>query len=333
MRDNLIDEQLYPSLQISDSFCLQKRIIVIAGPTATGKSSLSLKLAHLLNGEIISADSVQVYKGMDIGTAKPSLQERLEVPHHLIDICDLADSFNVVKFYDMALKTCREILSRGHIPIVVGGTGFYLHTLLYGPPKGPPSVPEIRKKLEQDIAKFGIEFLYERVCAYDPEYGKTINHRDRHKVVRALEVIFITGKKVSDFPNRRTLLPSHEFDFRCWFIFFPKEILFPRIEMRCDQMLNQGFIQEVEQLDRMGLRGNLSASQAIGYRQCLHFFDSLKSNEDWEHFVWEFKKASRRYAKRQFTWFRQESLFHWINLHIYGYKEVVDIILQDYVGR
>lgn len=340
MKGNLLDgpaHHPYPSLKNSDSSNLKKQVIVIAGPTATGKTGLSLKLARILDGEIVSADSIQVYRGMDIGTAKISLKERLEIPHHLIDILDLSDSFNVVQFYDIALWTCRDILARGHVPIVVGGTGFYLHALLYGPPKGPPAAPEIRQKLEQDVEKFGIESLYEQLCIYDLEYGKTINSHDRQKIIRALEIISLTGKRVSDFPNSRILSQSGikfgEFDFRCWFIYLPTKTLFPRIEMRCDEMLNRGFIKEVEHLDAIGLRGNSSASQAIGYRQCLQFLDSSRSNKEWEDFVWEFKKASRRYAKRQFTWFRNEPLFHWINLNIYGYKEVVDIILQDYGSR
>ena len=336
MRSDLLDEQAkqpYPSRKKLDSPPYGKRVIVLAGPTATGKTRLSLELARLVDGEIISADSVQVYRGMDVGTAKAPPEERLEVPHHLIDICDLADSFNVVQFYEAASQACRDIQSRGRVPIVVGGTGFYLHALIYGPPEGPPASQEVREKLEQDIEKFGTEALYERLCNYDPEYGRTINHRDRHKIIRALEIISLTGKKVSDFPKGRPSTRPLDFDFRCWFIYFPKEILFSRIEMRCDEMLSRGFIEEVEELAEKGLKGNLSAAQAIGYRQCLEFLDSPRSNEDWEHFVWEFKKASRRYAKRQFTWFRREPLFHWVDLDVYGYQKALEMILQDYESR
>jgi len=336
LRSDLIDEyahQPYPFRKKLDSPVIGKRIIILAGPTASGKTRLSLELARLLGGEIISADSVQVYRGMDIGTAKVSLEERLNIPHHLIDICDFADSFNVKQFYEAATKACIEILSRGRVPIIVGGTGFYLHALLYGPPEGPPASAEVRQRLELDIEKFGAEALYERLCSYDPKYGETINHRDRHKIIRALEIISLTGKRVSDFPKRR--LPTHsiDFNFRCWFIYFPKEILYSRIEMRCDEMLCRGFIAEVEALIEKGLRGNLSAAQAIGYRQCLEFLDSPKTDKDWEHFVWEYKKASRRYAKRQFTWFRREPLFHWLDLDIHGYQKALELILQDYESR
>ncbi len=314
--------------ELSDS--LKKRVIVISGPTATGKTQFSLELAKILGGEIISADSVQVYRGMDIGTAKASLEERESIPHHLIDICNLADTFNVVHFYEAATEVIRGILARDRVPIVVGGTGFYVHALLSGPPQGPPAVPELRAKLEADLDKFGTEAMYEKLCSFDPEYGKTINLRDRHKIIRGLEILSLTGKKVSDFPKELPDYRSGEFDFRCWFLYFPKSILYPRIEMRCDEMIAKGLIEEVRALENAGIRSNLSASQAIGYRQCLKYLASDMENEDWEHLVWEFKKASRRFAKRQFTWFRKEPLFQWVDLDLHGYEKTLEMILQDY---
>lgn len=333
MSSDLANEQTSPARKKLPTDPKTNRVIVIAGPTATGKTRLSIELARILGGEIISADSVQVYRGMDIGTAKATPEERMEIPHHLIDECDLSESFNVVQFYERATERIREIHARGHVPIVVGGTGFYLHALLYGPPKGPPASQEVRAKLEEDLEKFGAEALYEKVCSLDPEYGETINHRDRHKIIRALEIMTLTGKRVSDFPKNIVPNQAKEFDFRCFFIYFPKEILFSRIEMRCDEMMAHGFIEEVEELLEMGLEENLSASQAIGYRQCIEFVNSPRSDEDWEHFVWEFKKASRRYAKRQFTWFRREPLFRWVDLDVYGYQRALEMILQDYESR
>lgn len=311
---------------------LNKRVIVIAGPTATGKSRLALEIAKLVDGEIISADSVQVYRGMNIGTAKITEEERMQVPHHLIDICELHDSFNVVQFYEKATHSIHQILSRERTPIVVGGTGFYLHSLIYGPPQGPPASSEIREKLEEDLEKFGPEALYERLRKYDTTYAETINYRDRHKIIRALEIIALTGKKVTDFQSRKKVKPLMEFDFRCWFLYFPIEILYPRIEMRCDEMIARGFIEEVVQLQEQ-LTQNTNASQAIGYRQCLKFLKTDRSDGDWERFVWEFKKASRRYAKRQFTWFRKESFFRWVDVDIHGYQKVLELILQDYESR
>lgn len=312
---------------------IKKRVLVISGPTASGKTELSTQLAQLINGEIISADSIQVYKGMNIGTAKVAHREREKIPHHLIDICELSERFNVKQFYEKAIAAIYDILSRGGVPIVVGGTGFYLHSLLYGPPQGPPASYEIRKKIEEDLSKFGVEALYERLFKFDPIYGKTISYRDTYKIIRGLEIISLTGKKVSDFPKESSFKNFSEFDFRCWFIYFPKEILYPRIEMRCDEIIAKGFIEEVEILKELGLEKNPSASQSIGYRQCLDFLNTSKSNEDWEHFVWEFKKASRRFAKRQFTWFRKEPLFRWVDLSKHGFQKTLELMLQDFKGR
>ncbi len=156
-----------------------------------------MNLAQAIDGEIISADSMQVYKGMDIGTAKALPEERLLVPHHLIDIRQIHESFNVVDFYYEARQACQQIFDRGNVPIVVGGSGFYLHTLLYGPPSGPPSVPELRLSLEEEMERLGSEILFERLHQLDPQYAKTITKNDKQKIVRALEIMALTNKKVS----------------------------------------------------------------------------------------------------------------------------------------
>lgn len=309
----------------------KKRIIVIAGPTGVGKTKLSLMIAHAIGGEIVSADSMQVYRGMDIGTAKVTPQERQDIRHHLIDSRDLDETFNVVEFYNEATQAFKEIFARDHVPIVVGGTGFYIHSLIYGPPCGPASVPEVRQKLESEMKSLGSLLLYEKLKKLDPDYAKTITFRDQHKIIRALEIITLTNKKVSFF--ERACHISHEYDFKCWFIYMPKEILYPKIEERCEKMLTDGFLQEVKQLDEMGLRRNTTACQAIGYRQCLEFLDSPQSVEDWSYFVQAFKQASRNYAKRQFTWFRKEELFRWINIADLTLDHIAEMIIQDYELR
>jgi tRNA dimethylallyltransferase len=307
----------------------KKKIIVLSGPTAVGKSHLSLCIAQAIGGEVVSADSMQVYRGMDIGTAKVTLDERRQIPHHLIDSRDLDESFNVVEFYAEATQAIQEIFAKGKIPIVVGGTGFYIHSLLYGPPSGPPSVPELRQKLEEEMELRGAEPLYDRLKNIDPEYAATITQRDRHKIIRALEIISLTQQKVSSLP-----ITSSEntdlYDFRCWFIYMPKEVLYPRIEERCDQMIAKGFLEEVRQLEKEGLRDNQTACQAIGYRQCLDFLNSDQTPEEWGRFVHEFKQASRRYAKRQFTWFRKEPLFRWLNIENVPLDTIAEVIIQDY---
>lgn len=307
----------------------KKRVIVLAGPTCCGKSDLAIELAKAMDGEIISADSMQVYRGMDIGTAKVSENDRLLIPHHLIDIRDIHENFNVVDFYYEARHMCQEILDRGNVPIVAGGSGFYLHALLYGPPSGPPSVPELRKSLEEEIERLGSDVLYERLMELDPQYARSITKNDKQKIVRALEIMTLTHKKVSKLSWKGRRKPQN-YDFRCWFIHRPKEKLYERIDKRCDQMLDEGFLDEVRRLDEQGIRQNTSASQAIGYRQALDFLKTNCTPADYEAFVKEFKQATRHYAKRQFTWFRKEPLFHWLDVDMHDPEVVFDMIKKDY---
>lgn len=306
----------------------KKKILIVAGPTAVGKTEISLVLAQALGGEILSADSVQVYRGMDIGTAKATPEQRALITHHLIDICDIDEPFNVAEFYKASQEIVREVFARQSVPIFVGGSGFYLHALLYGPPHGPSPHPLIRKSLEEQLEKLGIEALYERVQLLDPIYAATLAEKDRHKILRALEIMAVSEKKVSDFP--KTTLLSQEYDFRCWFLHYPKEPLYRRLSDRCESMLQQGFLEEVRHLDALGLRNNRSASQAIGYRQALAFLDSPQEDSDYRHFQDEFYKASRHYTKRQFTWFRKEPLFRWIDLSQHSRETILEWILQDF---
>jgi tRNA dimethylallyltransferase len=307
----------------------KKRVIVIAGPTCCGKSKLAMELAQAMDGEIISADSMQVYRGMDIGTAKATKEERLLVPHHLIDIRDIQESFNVVDFYYEARHVCQQILDRGNVPIVAGGSGFYLHALLYGPPSGPPSVPEVRQALEKEIEQLGSEALYARLAQLDPQYAKSITKNDKQKIIRALEIMMLTNKKVSKLTWKGRRAPQN-YDFRCWFLHRPKDKLYERIDKRCEKMLKEGFLDEVKRLEQMGLRQNFSASQAIGYRQALDFLQTAQSSDDYENFVRAFKQATRHYAKRQFTWFRKEPLFRWLDVDLHDHEVVFDIIKKDY---
>jgi tRNA dimethylallyltransferase len=307
----------------------KKKIIVIAGPTAVGKSQLSLIIARAIGAEIISADSMQVYRGMDIGTAKASLEERRQTPHHLIDSRDLDETFNVVEYYQESCQAIKEILDKGAVPIVVGGTGFYIHSLIYGPPSGPPSDPKLRKMLEEEMESKGTQIMFDKLKDLDPDYAVTITQKDRHKIVRALEIISLTRQRVSDLPP---VSSDHNdlYDFRCWFLYMPKESLYPRIEMRCDKMIAEGFVEEVKRLEKEGLSSNPTASQAIGYRQCLEYLQSAQTQEDWDQFIHMFKQASRRYAKRQFTWFRKEPLFRWLNIDDMPLERAAELIIQDY---
>jgi len=306
-----------------------QKVILIAGPTACGKTALSLILAKMLGGEIISADSMQVYRGMDIGTAKVSKEAQNLVPHHLIDIRHIHEPFNVVDFYHEAKQCCTSILARDRVPIIVGGTGFYLRAFLYGPPSGPPSVPEVRRKLEIEVEHFGAEVLYEKLVSLDPEYATTITPNDKQKMVRALEIMTLTGEKVSrlDWSCDK---PLQDYDYHCWFIYRPRPQLYQTIERRCEQMLEMGLIDEVKYLERLGLKQNPSASQAIGYRQCLEYLERPQDETSYAELVKSFKTASRQYAKRQFTWFRKEPLFKWLNVDVHDLEIAADMIMQEY---
>lgn len=305
------------------------KVIVLSGPTAVGKTKLSLLIAHAIGGEIISADSMQVYRGMDIGTAKVTQKERDSVPHHLIDIKEISEKFNVVDFYFEAHKAIQKVLADGAVPIVVGGTGFYIRALIYGPPSGPPSIADVRNKLEAEIEEKGAEVLYERLKKIDPDYALTITINDKQKIIRGLEIITLTDRKVSYF-SKQTSEEMQSYDFRCWFLYKPKEELYPAIETRCDTMISNGLLSEVKELEKKGLSKNTTASQAIGYRQCLDYLATEQTEEDWQKFLVSFKQASRRYAKRQFTWFRKEPLFRWLDMSAFSFEHAAEMIIQDY---
>lgn len=307
----------------------KKRVIVIAGPTATGKSSLSLSLAQAIGGEIISADSMQLYRGMDVGTAKVTPEERVLIAHHLIDLFDLTQSCNVADYCSLVQEALSSIHTRDTVPLIVGGSGFYIHSILYGPPQGPPANVAIREKLQRQIEEMGPEVLYERLQMLDPVYAATISEKDRHKIVRALEIMALSDRKVSDF-QRKTDVTDERYDFRCWFLHYSRSTLYQRIEERCEEMISKGLVEEVKRLLPLGLVSNLSASQAIGYRQVIQFLSSAQSQEDLSHCIAEIKKASRHYAKRQFTWFRKEPLFRWLNLEEVGLERAKEMILHDF---
>lgn len=289
------------------------KVVVLSGPTGVGKTALSLDLANAINGEIVSADSMQVYKGMDIGTAKATLEERMRVPHHLIDILDVEQKYNVVDFYHDAMAALSDICHRGKVPIVVGGTGFYIRALLKGPPPGPPSKPELREKLEEQLDRIGVQAMYDSLYDVDPTYAATISSNDKQKILRALEIIAVTGLNVSSLPQQKDA-DEDVFDFFCYFIHRPKPELHQRVELRCEKMLEEGFLEEVEKLIKKGLLDNSSAKEAIGYRQAIEFLDSRRSLEDFRYFKEKFIVASRKYIKRQFTWFKKEPEFQWVDL-------------------
>jgi tRNA dimethylallyltransferase len=305
----------------------RRPVLVLAGPTAVGKTDLSIKLAKHLNGEIVSADSMQVYRGMDIGTAKISKEEMDGVVHHLIDIQDVKSRYNVVDFYHDAMACLHDICHRGKLPIVVGGTGFYLRALLKGPPPGPPSKPDLRERLEEQLDRIGTQAMYDSLFDIDPVYASTISTNDKQKIIRALEIISLTGGTVSSLPQEKD--PDEDvYDFKCYFLTRPRPELYERIEKRCEKMLEKGFIEELEKLDKMGIRENSSAKEAIGYRQGLEFLDSKRSLEDFMFFKQNFVTSSKKYVKRQFTWFKKEKEFTWLDLSAEKEDTIIEKIVK-----
>lgn len=302
-----------------------KKVIVIAGPTASGKTDLSLEIASLVHGEIISADSMQVYEGMDIGTAKVTQEERGKIPHHLIDVCKIHEPFNVVQYFNLASEALSDIVSRGNVPIVVGGTGYYIHSLLYGAPSTPPSDKKTREHLQEQLDRLGVDALYNKLKRIDPLYAAKISPRDTHKIMRGLEVYVISQRSISSYSVNKRL--NNQYNWRPWFIYYPREILYNRTDLRCEQMVDSGLIEEVRRLEKEGLMQNNSAATSIGYKQCLEFLHSDQSKSD---FIYEFQKATRHYVKRQFTWFKRDKMFHWIDLHKNPRKYVVELILHDF---
>ncbi len=308
------------------------KIILLAGPTGCGKTTLSLLLADMLHGEIISCDSMQVYRGMDIGTAKIAKEVQQQCPHHLLDIRDVQESFNVVDFYHEARHCADAILARNHVPICVGGTGFYFRAFLYGPPSGPPSLPEVRRALEAEMKQLGADELYARLKEFDSEYASSITAKDKHKIIRALEIIILTGKTVSSLTWQHEKPLAH-YDYHCWFIHRPRKQLYKLIDSRCEQMLEFGLLDEVRALEKAGLRLNRSVAQAIGYRQCLDYLDGPQTEGDYKKMVTLFKQASRQYAKRQFTWFKKESLFQWLDVDVHDLEIAAEMIVKEFQSR
>jgi tRNA dimethylallyltransferase len=280
-------------------------VIFLMGPTASGKTALSVQLAQALSGEIISVDSAQVFKGMDIGTAKPSLEERGEIPHYLLDILDPAESFSTGQFRHQALTLMHEISARGKIPILVGGTMLYFNVLNSGLAALPGANQDIRAQLDQDLEQLGKEALHQRLAKIDPESAARIHPNDPQRVQRALEVYEITGSPLTSFFNESQSVDIPFQKIKLILAPLERKILHDRIADRFRQMLEQGFINEVESLY---LRGDLSEKmpsiRAVGYRQIWSY---LQGEYDYQTMTEKGIIASRQLAKRQFTWLRKET--------------------------
>ncbi|XP_043690368.1 tRNA dimethylallyltransferase 9 isoform X2 [Telopea speciosissima] len=331
----------------------KEKVIVISGPTGAGKSKLALELSKRLNGEIISADSVQVYRGLDVGSAKPSLSDRKEVPHHLVDILHPSEDYSVGQFFEDARRATRDILDNGHVPIVAGGTGLYLRWYVYGKPDVPKASLEIASKAHLELMDFQENGDWDAavqlvVKAGDPRV-QYVAANDWYRLRRSLEIIMSSGSPPSTFQvpydsfkerfDSRISEPSGvgtfsadgveenlskdlDYDFICFFLSTQRLDLYRMIDWRCEDMLtgSEGILSEARWLLDMGLLPNSnSATRAIGYRQAMEYLVKCReqggrsSAGDFYSFLAEFQKASRNFAKRQLTWFRNELIYHWID--------------------
>jgi tRNA dimethylallyltransferase len=297
------------------------KVLVITGPTATGKTRIGIELAKTLEGEIISADSRQVYKLMDIGSAKPSLEERKGVPHHLIDICFPDQTYSAGLFAKDAKILIEQILNRGKMPIIVGGTGLYLKALIQGIFAGPGADPKIRERLNQEVEQYGLHKVYERLQQLDPVAAAKISPKDRIRTIRALEVYELTGKPMSYWQSQKESISSR-FKFICFGINLDRKKLYERINLRVDQMMERGFLDEVKNIHQLGYSFDWPALRTFGY---LDMHDYLQGKIGLEDAVEKFKQKTRNFAKRQLTWFRHQLDLTWIEAEI---ENPVEAVLQ-----
>lgn len=309
---------------------MKQPLIILTGPTAVGKTELSIRLAKAVNGEIISADSMQVYRHMDIGSAKITREEMDGVPHHLIDVLEPTEEFNVAVFKQMAKEALEGIYSRGHIPIVAGGTGFYIQALLYDIEFEETEEGPIRRELEALAAEKGEEapaFLHGLLAQIDPEAAAEIHPNNIKRVIRAIEYYRQTGEKISEH-NARMKKRESPYNFLYYVLNRERSELYERIDRRVDLMLEQGLIEEVKALQAMGCRRGMTSMQGLGYKEIL---DHLEGKTELSEAVYILKRDTRHFAKRQLTWFKREKDVRWLETEQFSNDpaRILAYILQD----
>ena len=286
-------------------------IICIAGPTASGKTALAVELAKELNGEVISCDSMQIYKRMDIGTAKPTVEEMQGIPHHMIDICEPDEDFSVSKYCSVASLILDDLMARGKTAIIAGGTGLYMDSLIKGNDFAPFPSTGHRKRLEEKLVAVGLDSMIAELAAVDPEAAER-SQRNPRRVIRALEVYYETGETITAHNLKTQAIPPKYNPLWLGLDFEPRALLYERIDLRVSLMLEMGLEKEIRDLLSSGISPNCTAMQAIGYKE---FVTALDGQCTIEEAADEVRKASRRYAKRQLTWFRRNKNMHWLIRH------------------
>ncbi len=309
---------------------MEKRpLVILTGPTAVGKTALSVSLAKDIGGEIISADSMQVYRHMNIGSAKVTREEMEGVPHHLIDVLEPTEEFNVVLFQQMARQAAAEILERGHIPILVGGTGFYIQALLYDIDfTENDEDTALRRSLEELAEREGAEVLYEKLRAVDPESCESIHAHNIKRVIRAIEFYEKTGKKISDH-NREQRQNSACYQSAYFVLNDDRDSIYRRIDARVDLMMEKGLVEEVRALQAMGCHKGMVSMQGLGYKEILSYLEGEISLEEAVYLI---KRDTRHFAKRQLTWFRREKEVIWIEKNVFDHDgQKIRQTMQDFL--
>ena len=300
----------------------KKPLIILAGPTAVGKTSLSIRLAHAVGGEIVSADSMQVYRHMDIGSAKIRPEEQEGIPHYLIDCLEPEEPFHVAAFQKLAREAMERIWENGHIPIVTGGTGFYIRALVYDTDfTEEPADPRIRKELENLAKEQGPEALHEELAKVDAASAKAIHPHNVKRVVRALEYYRLNWKPIS-LHNEEERKKASPYQFAYFVLNDERSHLYERIDRRVDQMMEQGLLEEVKRLKDRGLSRDMVSMQGLGYKELLAYLDGECTLEEAVRIL---KRDTRHFAKRQLTWFKREEDVIWIFRPDYNYDEEAEL--------
>jgi len=285
-------------------------LIVICGPTGIGKTSAGIEAAELFDGEIIGADSMQIYRYMDIGTAKPTPEEQARIRHHMIDVVDPDESFDAARFSQMAGDCVDDLVGKAKVPFLVGGTGLYMKALIHGLFEGAPADENVRTKLKKDLEEQGSEKLYDRLKVCDTETASKLHPNDVYRITRALEIFEITGKTAAE------IYKEHAFSDQPYNVLkiglhMDREALYERINQRVDVMISEGLLDEVRRLIERGYSPELKSMQSIGYK---HMADFIAGKYSWDRSVELLKRDTRRYAKRQFTWFRADKQMKWVGM-------------------
>lgn len=305
---------------------MKKKILVIGGPTAVGKTELSIELAKRLNGEIISADSMQIYKHMDIGSAKVSKEEMNGVVHHLIDVVDPSINFSVADYKEQGEKAIKEIISRGKLPIIVGGTGLYINSLTCNMNfTEAEKDEEYRKDLDKLANEHGNNYIHEMLKDIDPISYKEIHANNRKRVIRALEVYKLTGKPFSSYNAGEDFYKS-EYDVHYYVLTMDREKLYERINLRVDIMMEKGLLEECIKLKEMGYTSSMQSMQGIGYKEILYY---LEGDVKLQEAINMIKQGSRNYAKRQLTWFRRDPRVTFLDKDKLSYVEILEKVIGD----